>query len=358
MRNRQDGYVLVIVLVLVAALSVLGGSIALLAENEVARARSAQLWTEETADQMATRESVLFMLATQRMTVAGLTIDDRVATSADEAAMADDETGDGGELPSALPIGNEIRLDGTPYAGLGNTRFALQDERGKLHAPTDPGPALERWLTAHGRVPEDGVDTMILQDIVADFEDEDDLRRLNGAERKEYESLGLPPPDNAPLRNVLELRRLARWREVLTGVPQIRLLSDVSVGREAGLNINSAPAAVLAALPGWDRATADAVIAVRRLAPFTSPDVFLAQFPIPDERYQELVFGFPGSSGTMVVMSPAGPTTLSRWALTPIDEANGPWRITLDIPVTREESSAWRRPRTLEGTVLSEAVPD
>ena len=49
-----------------------------------------------------------------------------------------------------------------------------------------------------------------LADNIADFRDEDDFVRLNGAERQEYMVEGLDGPDNKPFENIRDLERVLK----------------------------------------------------------------------------------------------------------------------------------------------------
>lgn len=50
-----------------------------------------------------------------------------------------------------------------------------------------------------------------LADNIADFRDEDDFVRLNGAERQEYMVEGLDGPDNKPFENIRDLERVLKF---------------------------------------------------------------------------------------------------------------------------------------------------
>lgn len=80
-----------------------------------------------------------------------------------------------------------------------------------------------------------------LADAVADWRDDDDLPRSLGAERTSYAARGAFPPRNAPFEDVRELRRVRGWPAALD------TLVDVDSAR---VDLNHAPPAVLASLPG------------------------------------------------------------------------------------------------------------
>jgi type II secretory pathway component PulK len=87
-----------------------------------------------------------------------------------------------------------------------------------------------------------------LLDKLEDYSDTNDLRRLNGAEVEQYRAAGLPPPRNDWPVSAYELRLVLGW----SALPRVwAQAGDVfTANRETWINPNTAPAPVLAALPG------------------------------------------------------------------------------------------------------------
>lgn len=136
-----------------------------------------------------------------------------------------------------------------PYADSGSItggRFAVAaaDLESKLNVNLATEEELGRLLTALGL---DAVSAQTVAQSILDWRDADDLHRPRGAEREWYEKVGSPfPPPNRDFANLDELKYV---RGVSPGVyrsirPVVTLLGD---GR---VNLNSAPAPVLATLPG------------------------------------------------------------------------------------------------------------
>ncbi|HEX5306373.1 MAG TPA: hypothetical protein VFW82_09840, partial [Dyella sp.] len=93
-------------------------------------------------DAQSTEATAIYLLIGQRVTFAGLTIDNQLPMTADERTMLAQ-----GEVPiSNVPVGNEIRLDGTPYRGRGSATFALQDDRGLVSVNWSNQVIRDRWL--------------------------------------------------------------------------------------------------------------------------------------------------------------------------------------------------------------------
>ena len=96
-----------------------------------------------------------------------------------------------------------------------------------------------------------------LTQAIIDWRDQDELPRLNGAEREEYEQAGAPVlPANRPFAEVSELKYvLGMTKEIFEQMEPY--LTTVSSGR---INVNAAPEPVLAALPGFTPTTVAAVL--------------------------------------------------------------------------------------------------
>jgi general secretion pathway protein K len=135
-------------------------------------------------------------------------------------------------------------------------------------------------------------ETARLVDAIADWKDEDDLRRLNGAERDDYRRAGLPwVPRNGPFEAVEELRLVVGMTPALyaRALPLVTIYSQ-----NARVNPATASAEVLQALPGArpaeiarfvqtrDRAEAERAQTGRvpaPLQPMTGLEQFLAPGP-------------------------------------------------------------------------------
>lgn len=107
------------------------------------------------------------------------------------------------------------------------------------------------------RVPEAAVDTLV--DAVLDWRDPDDLPRPHGAEAPWYAARGRPAPRNAPFAHRRELARV-HGLDSLAASGIIDSVLDVEPGR---VDLNHAPLAVLASLPGFTTEVL-AAIGVRR----------------------------------------------------------------------------------------------
>lgn len=95
---------------------------------------------------------------------------------------------------------------------------------------------------------------------IEDWRDEDGLPRPDGAEAAEYERAGSPfVPTNAPFDRLETVRRVRGMTDSLAGL----IAPYVTVDGDGRVNLNTAPHAVLAALPGIGPAGARELLARR-----------------------------------------------------------------------------------------------
>ncbi len=141
--------------------------------------------------------------------------------------------------------------DGRPYRfeldGI-EIEVRLQDETGLVDINLADELMLARLLEFNTDLEESEREALV--QAILDYRDPDDLPRLNGAERDEYEAAGLPyGPKNAPFDTVAELQQVLgmTWRLFQQLEPAITVHS----GRPS-VNPAFAPAQVLQLLPGMD----------------------------------------------------------------------------------------------------------
>ena len=328
--RANQGFVLVIVLGILVVLALLAAATATSAERAIHAAQAdADRFQSELA-MTGTRETLLFMLATQRQTIAGLTVNESDA-KATIAMSLDDPDGF-----TVLPVGNEIRLDSTPYQGLESTRFALQDDRGLLSVNWAPTILRQSFYESLGIAGDqwNGLEAKLL-----DYQDTDDLHRLDGAEKSQYASAGLPPPTNRTLATPLELRRVLGWSEALAGMDDTDLLSMFTMTRGADLNINTAPPHVLKLLPGLTPENTARMVELRRTAPFLSTTQAQQNFGI-SPAFDEGLALFAKPSGNLILWDHhSGARHLLHWTLTPFEVNGPPWRIDYEVILPRGNES-------------------
>lgn len=205
---RRAGMILVTTLWLLVGLILIGNYLAMGLEEVQDMALRRQ---DETRARIAihdTTATLVYLLATHRMTRAGLDVppagDDDYQIARDLGLV--DEYGN----LNPRPLGTELQLHDRVYLGLDGTEFAIQDENGLLQLSWVQPQSFQRMLRALG-IPEAHWDR--LRDRLYDYMDPDDFHRVNGAEAKHYREAGLPPPANRSLLTPGEVAKILGWRD-------------------------------------------------------------------------------------------------------------------------------------------------
>lgn len=345
--RQARGFVLAVTLWILAAITVAVALLTLWSYQEVRAAADERDRTQDAIAMASTRDALLYLGATREMTRAGLPT--RALTEAERVSL---RLQDFGALRTD-PRGGELRLDGTVYRGAGDTRFALQDEAGLLGLLLPTSALVDRYLEAAG-VRREQIGR--LRDSLLDYVDEDALKRLNGAEAREYAREGRsPPPNRRPLLPA-ELLQVLGWSELPAAVRD-RLAEEATVFYAGAVNLNTAPESLLATwLPGCPRACRT-VIARRRSQPFTSglevqtvAGVRLPGDPLIDYRV------VPSDTLRMTLWGRTGAGWRIHVRFTPLADKRAPWAILAAYPVPRSLSDA---PAQDPGSdLLADAPPD
>lgn len=158
---------------------------------------------------------------------------------------------------------NELRwrADQTPYQfvfGGGTVRLSIQDEGGRIDLNKGRDEHLKGLFELLGH-DQDASDALV--DAINDFRDPDDLRRLNGAEDRDYGAAGLShEAKDAPFESVDELRLvMGMTRELYDkAAPFLTVYS-----KRPQVDLTTAPREVVQAVPGVDTVEADAIFEAR-----------------------------------------------------------------------------------------------
>ena len=262
-QRKQSGFVLLLTLWIMVIVALAAGYFSDLVSHSVELALKSSKNTRAIIDMAGSRAEILYRLSTTSITEFGL--------------------GRGNAL---------IKLDNSPYYGLGGTIIQLQDNRGLFNLNYCDDETLQLFLGILG-IPMK--DRGHLIDTLRDYTDMDDLTRLNGAEKREYLALNLPPPPNRNLVTPWEVQRIIGWRDA----PQLwkngRLANQTTTSITIAINPNTASAEVLAALPGVTPEIAQAIVEKRKLLPL-SLGQYLAMTTLPDQQYEFKVFMLPSNS--------------------------------------------------------------
>jgi type II secretory pathway component PulK len=349
-RRRTGGFILIVVLVALVVITLLATAVATSTDRALAQAQEDSRLVSAEISQFSTRETLLFLLATQRQTVAGITVDDQVANSYGNALWAAGPD-DVSTLPPPLPVGNEIALNASIYLAPDGQRFSLQDDSGLFSVNWTPEPIRSGVLASLGV---DRARQGSLEAVRLDYQDPDVAYRIGGAEAEAYEEADLPPPTNSTILSPLELRRMPGWRELVAGLDDRQLLSRFTTARTFALNVNTAPVEILRGLPGADASVTERIVAQRQALPFLLRWEFLQTYPLALDDESPVSFLASGTGNLLLWDTSGGPVRLIHWSLTPVDEDGRPWRIDYEIKLPRDTETGPSPARTPATALLAE----
>ncbi len=295
----QRGFILVATLWILAVITIAAVYFAERVSSSIALAQQKQESAEQLIEFANTKADVLYRLGTTPFSFYGL-----------------------GPQPA-------IALDDRPYRGRGADIVRLQDERGLLNVNFVDREMMMRFLGELG-VPFEKRDVMI--DSLLDYTDSDDLRRLNGAEKNEYAALGLPLPPNELLVTPYQLKNIIGWRDQPELWENQRLLRLVTTSRVSGFNPNTAPAELLASLPGSNKELAAALLKIRSEKPlYTVGQLTGITGSVQDADF---FLYFPGNAVRITHQSKKLPWALQySVTLTPQGDS-APWRVDYHVKTT------------------------
>jgi general secretion pathway protein K len=227
-----------------------------------------------------------------------------------------------------------IHMDGRPYSVESWPQYTLQifDGRGLVNLNAVSAPIVRRLLGLF-EVPEPDQNSLV--DALEDYTDRDDLTRISGAERREYERLGRREPANAWLMTPMEAQYVLGW-DKLPQLWQRELQSPLLTTCAAnGFNPNSASReAILATLPGLLEENIQAVLDRREERPFRNMRELAAT---ANSLMRDEPFFYIFAPGQCIIVEITRKDTgdRERFSLT-IDNFNAktkPWRIDYAFPI-------------------------
>lgn len=301
LHRANAGFVLVLTLWVIVVLALAAGAFADRVASALDKAQQSRQNTQALIAMESARAEVLYRLGTTTLTEYGL--------------------GRGGTA---------IALDDRPYRlgdqGSNNaSTVRLQDTRGLLNLNLGDDAQVNRLLGLLGVAPEQR-SRMIGH--LRDYTRASGGHRLNGADEQDYKARGLPTPTHRDLVSPWQAKRVFGWADAAALWENDRLVKLTTTTQTMGLNPNTAPADVLATLPGVTAEMAQVLVSRRQLAPFTHEGDVTALTGIP--------LNMPPGMG--IVAIPSRVLRVTQWApgmpwavqyhlrLTPIDVAE-PWRI-------------------------------
>ena len=149
---------------------------------------------------------------------------------------------------------------------IGSTTVRLQDEAGLYDLSNPNRGTLEKLLRGYGI---SGPQSQMLANALADYMRYPAAHGGHALDT-EYQQAGLAPPRRSALLTPWELYRVRGWRDAKSLWQGPFALADLATtGPIGGLNVNTAPAKILAAMTAMDERAASRIVASRAASPIT-----------------------------------------------------------------------------------------
>ena len=359
-RRPKQGFVLIATLWTLAAMAVLAAYIDSVASADIERAVAADAALERELARRSTEATIAYLFSTGRLNHRGLMIEP-------EQSFSDFEGNRGPDRSVGM-----IGVTGETYAGLGGTRFSIQDENGLVSVNV---PLSDQFAAVLSYVGVASADIARIVPRLVDYVDLDDELSLSGAERFDYEKvvspvppgvgetssptggtsrapdwkwtasytwpaggigrvtdpatpgeLRLPTPSNWTLATPWELRRVLGVDHLITTDQWRRLLPMLTMRRTAGFNLNTLRPDVLAAILELDQAGVDNLLAARAQRPVVSLNLVAMLTGTHVDIDPMSLQGLPSGFLRIHIWHNAdGLRYVAGLALTPF--ADAPWRI-------------------------------
>lgn len=326
--SRADGFILAATLWIVVILAIVGAYITSWVGAGLERGYVRQAKVEAFRTSEEVRATAMFWFSTRYLSQRGL----EVQSGADLSIAAQRD-------PFSAPGRGQtfVALDDRPYR-LGRSLVHLQDVRGLLNINSGDDNDWYQMLGFYGVAAQDR-GPMLAK--LHDYIEQGPYKRLNGAKAKDYLAAGMPPPTGMNLVTPWELRHVLDWDKVdPAGFGRSGLYEQVTTSQTAGLNLNTAPASVLALLPGANDMVIKSLIAARQKRAFiNNADVeAVTQWPVP---LRELgYFYLPLNSVRISITTPGDPLErVIAMHLTPASQET-PWQFdyAFDVPPFADHS--------------------
>lgn len=219
---KQQGIVLLAVLVLLLIISLVITGANLLLESRLNLALSAKQNLHNKAAAISKANQLTYLLATQRLTIAGIS----QGINPEGFARNEDD-----QFINRI-VGDEIRVDGYVYEfEQKQFSYSIQSQRGLLSVNTRGQRWLKKWIQSQNQ---DALQTNRMLDSLFDYADGDNIQKPAGKDGKNYQNIR-----NYLLQSCSELFLVQHWQAFLT--LHSEFLSHCSLQRSSVLNLNQVP---------------------------------------------------------------------------------------------------------------------
>lgn len=231
--RRQEGFVLILTLVLIAALAFGASMIGEWSNRALRDAIAAKTEAATERAMLSARSNLIYQLMTNFLSVRGLELPDD-ANSAQAMRLR----------ATADPLGGQIvgprllRLDGRIYIYDDDLTISVQDARGLFNLSIFNEAELARLLDGFAVPPE--VQQSLINRLL-DYREPGDLPRLGGAKRPQYAEANKSPPSGQPLVTPWQARAVLGWDNYPRLWEDPGLSTLTSAGIVVGINVNTAP---------------------------------------------------------------------------------------------------------------------
>jgi general secretion pathway protein K len=301
-RHQQKGYILALNLAVLAIMLMGASYVGQRVIEAVGLAKAEQRSVDIAYELESARARLLVMLATTPRFLGGLgSLDANARLDGREYRMGDTV------LVSLQDMRGLVSINGTSLDGFGRERI----ER-----------LLHTW-----DVPD--IKATALTDALLDYRDADDLRRLNGAERDEYRSVGAEADlRNADLLSPTEVLKVYGWRDTPELWGPDPITEHISTQRGSGFNPNAAGWRALVAMAGIEAATAKSLVDTRLRGEVNDISGLLYGAGVGDPfGVNSFVMPFPGPTLIVTLRSADAPWGYRMVVTHTPGDNTAPWRI-------------------------------
>lgn len=331
-RRQARGFILALTLWIIALFGLGVAAINTWVSMAIENARTLKARVDDELALSNAKNEIVYVVGTRPRTSRGI----EVGTDQDRPSVDDMIS----SMTTSLESSRYIALDRRPYIMADDSEhyIQIQDGRGLINL-NRIAPHLLRRLLALYDAPEALRNQ--LPDTLQDWIDEDDLTRLAGAEKSDYERYERLPPTNARLVTPMEAQNILGWDQI----PELwedDLRSPIfSTCQTAGFNPNTAPvASLLTHMPGLTEDAAEYVAQQRNVKSFRSGRDFMeaSNVSVPNEA-----FFFGTTPGNCVIVDFVNRETNERTRLSlTIDgrSQNQPWQVDYVFRIPSQYSRA------------------
>ena len=336
-QRAQQGFILAATLWTLAIMFIVVGIFHSYVQQKLQVGMQAKASLQQRLDRHSTEQTLLYFLASSRMTRSGMTFSQQL----DEEFLTDEG------LLITDAVGDELTLDGAVYRGIGETRFSVQELSG-LVAINVPNP-MDLAAIIDKYDPNPVVRTQLISRL-QDYIDANELVSLSGAERDDYARQQLPLPTNDYLRSEAELFRVMGWSDWLDAHPQVDWQSWFSVRKDSVMNLNTMPKTLLTNYLGLSEELAEQLVQERKANPFRSVIDFALRTNLPIDLNEDKYRFFPSNELRISLWNKGGgQAQVISLQLTP-NGLYGPWLVNYEYSVQRGNDN--NEPLAIQQTTL------